>query len=276
MQTLAEEKISAPESSAAEYSQPGTAAGEIGRNNRVTILDTLRGFAIIYVMLYHLLYDMIFFGGADIPFFFSDGMEIIHRFVLLVLFSVSGICAGFSKNVLKRGAALYLLGEALTIITAAFVPRETIVFGVLSCFGMIMLIYGVISPVMKKIPNVVIFAVFTVLAVIFMDFYRTDSLFLVFGRVRLDVPDDIRWLYPIGITSSDFHSADYFPLVPYGFIFLAGTALSDIVKNGSLPKFCYKASLPVVNFCGRHSLLFYIIHQPVFLAAVYIFAALKK
>ncbi len=172
------------------------------------LLDMLRGFAIIYVMLYHLLYDLIFFGGSNIPFFFSDGMEIIHRFFLVVLFSVSGICAGFSKNVLKRGATLYLLGEALTVITAAFFPQETIVFGVLSCFGMIMLIYGVICPVLKKIPNVIIFAVFTVLAVIFTDFYRTDSLFLVFGRVRLDVPDNIRWLYPIGITSSDFHSAD--------------------------------------------------------------------
>lgn len=271
MQTLTKEKL--PE---AEISATETSAAEIGRNNRVMLLDTLRGFAIIYVMLYHLMYDMIFFGGAAIPFFFSDSMEIIHRFFLFVLFSVSGICAGFSKNVLKRGATLYLLGEALTVITAAFVPQETIVFGVLSCFGMIMLIYGVISPVMKKIPNVVIFAVFTVLAVVFMDFYRTDSLFLVFGRVHLDVPDNIRWLYPIGITSSDFHSADYFPLAPYGFIFLAGTALSDIVKSGSLPKFCYRARLPVVNFCGRHSLLFYIIHQPVFLAAVYIFSALKN
>lgn len=271
MNTLTEEKAAAAETVTAE-----APAAEIGRNNRVMLLDTLRGFAIIYVMLYHLLYDLIFFGGASIPFFFSDGMEIVHRFFLVVLFSVSGICAGFSKNVLKRGAVLYLLGEALTVVTAAFVPDETIVFGVLSCFGMIMLIYGVISPVMKKIPNVVIFAVFAVLAVIFTDFYRTDSLFLVFGRVQLDVPDNIRWLYPIGITSADFHSADYFPLAPYGFIFLAGTALSDSVKNGSLPRFCYKAKLPVVNFCGRYSLWFYIIHQPVFLAAVQIFAALKK
>lgn len=249
---------------------------EIGRNNRVTVLDMLRGFSILYVMLYHLLYDMIFFGGMDIPFFFSDAMEIIHRFFLVILFSVSGICAGFSKNVLKRGAVLYLLGEALTLVTAAFMPDDAIVFGVLSCFGMTMLIYGVVSPVLKKAPNAAIFAVFTALAVIFTDFYRTDSLFLIFGRIQLDVPSDLQWLYPIGITSSDFRSADYFPLVPYGFIFLAGTALSDFVKNGRLPKFCYTAKLPAVNFCGKYSLWFYIIHQPVFLAATYLIGALQK
>ncbi|MBD5146531.1 MAG: DUF1624 domain-containing protein [Ruminococcus sp.] len=250
-------------------------AEEIGRRNRVAVLDTLRGFSILYVMLYHLLYDLIFFGGMSIPFFFTDTMEIIHRFFLVILFSVSGICAGFSSNVLKRGATLYLMGEVLTLVTAAFVPDETIVFGVLSCFGMSMLIYGVISPVLKKLPNAVVFALFAVLAVIFTDFYRTDSLFLILGRVRLNVPNDIRWLYPIGITSSDFRSADYFPLAPYGFIFLAGTALSDMVKNGGLPEFCYKASIPIVNFCGRHSLWLYIIHQPLFLAAVYLISALR-
>lgn len=268
MSTVSEEKSAADKAvninPAAE-----NPVGEIGRNNRVMLLDMLRGFAIIYVMLYHLLYDLIFFGGMSIPFFFSDAMEIIHRFFLVILFSVSGICAGFSKNVLKRGAVLYLLGEALTLITAAFIPDETIVFGVLSCFGMIMLIYGVISPALKKIPDPVVFAVFAVLAVIFTDFYRTDSLFMVFGRIRLDVPDNIPWLYPIGITSSDFHSADYFPLAPYGFIFLAGTALSGLVKSGGLPKFCYRAKLPVVNFCGKYSLWFYIIHQPLFMAVTY-------
>lgn len=243
---------------------------EIGRNNRVGILDLLRGFAIIFVMTYHLLYDLIFFGGVSIPFFFSDTMDIIHNFFLIILFSVSGICAGFSKNVLKRGAVLFLLGEMLTLATAAFAPDNLIVFGVLSCFGSIMLIYGVISPVMEKIPRAVVFAVFLLLSVIFWKFSRTESLNLIFTSVKLDLPDDALFLYPIGITSNDFHSSDYFPLMPYGFIFLTGTALSDYFKNGKLPEFFYKAKLPVVNFLGRYSLWAYVIHQPVMLAIVYI------
>ncbi|MCH5194590.1 MAG: DUF1624 domain-containing protein [Oscillospiraceae bacterium] len=243
---------------------------EIGRNNRVGVLDLLRGFAIIFVMTYHLLYDLIFFGRIDIPFFFSGTMDIIHNFFLIILFSVSGICAGFSKNVLKRGAVLFLLGEMLTLATAAFVPDELIVFGVLSCFGASMLIYGVISPVMKRVPQAVVFAVFALLSVVFWNFSRTESLNLVFTSVHLDLPKDALFLYPIGITSYDFHSADYFPLLPFGFIFLAGTALSDIFKNRRLPEVFYKARLPVVNFLGKYSLWAYIIHQPVFLGLTYI------
>lgn len=241
----------------------------IGRNNRVGVLDLLRGFAIIFVMVYHLLYDLIFFSGKDIPFFFSDAMDIIHNFFLVVLFSVSGICAGFSKNVLKRGATLFLLGELLTIGTAAFFPQELIVFGVLSCFGMSMLIYGVISPLLKKLPQLAVFAVFAALSIIFFNFHRTDSLFFIFGSVKLNVPHDIPYLYPLGIKSLDFHSADYFPLAPFGFIFLAGTGLSEIFSKRQLPEFFYKAKLPAVNFCGRYSLWFYIIHQPIFMLITY-------
>lgn len=263
MQTVAEkEKIEAVQ----ELSRT-----EIGRKNRAGFLDLLRGFSIIYVMLYHLLYDLIFFGGMKIPFFFSDGWEIIHQVFLIILFGVSGTCAGFSKNVLRRGATLFLLGEILTIVTAAFVPDNLIVFGVLSCFGASMLIYGVISPVLKKIPNILIFVIFTVLAIIFFEFPKDETLFLLFNKIQLDVPDNINYLYPIGITSSSFRSADYFPLVPYGLVFLAGTAFSDFVKGGHMPDFFYKAKLPVINFLGRYSLWAYIIHQPVFLAITYIF-----
>lgn len=244
-------------------------APEIGRLNRVGALDTLRGFAIIFVMLYHLLYDLIFFCGMEIPFFFSKEMDIIHNFFLVILFSVSGICAGFSKNVLRRGAVLFLLGELLTLATAAFSPDNLIVFGVLSCFGTIMLLYGVISPTMKRLPQIAVFAVFAALSVIFFNFHRNGTLYFIVDTVTPELPRDRLFLYPIGISSSDFYSSDYFPLVPYGFIFLAGTALSDTFKNGGLPKIFYSMKLPLVNFCGRYSLWLYIIHQPLFLGIAY-------
>lgn len=243
---------------------------EIGRKNRAGMLDLLRGTAIIYVMLYHLFYDLTFFGGISLPFFFSDWWEIIHRLFLIILFGVSGICAGFSGNVFRRGAMLLLMGEILTIVTALFIPDNIIVFGVLSCFGTIMLIYGLVSPLLKKLPNVAVFVLFTLLTVMFFNFSAEESIFLFFRKIQLDLPDNISYLYPIGITSSDFRSADYFPLVPYGFIFLAGTAFSDCVKGGHLPEWFYRAKLPVVSFLGRYSLWAYVIHQPLFMLITYL------
>lgn len=247
------------------------ASVEIGRNNRVGMLDTLRGFAIIFVMVYHLLYDLIFFCGKEIPFFFSDSMDIIHNLFLVILFSVSGICAGFSKNVLRRGATIFLMGEILTLATAAFSPDNIIVFGVLSCFGSAMLIYGVISPFLKRLPQFAVFVVFGALSVIFFNFHQDGSLYFIVDSVKLDLPRNLPYLYPIGITTSNFYSSDYFPLIPYGFIFLAGTALSPLFRDGEFPNFVYDMKLPLVNFCGRYSLWLYVIHQPIFLIISYIF-----
>lgn len=244
---------------------------EIGRQNRVEILDMLRGFAIIFVMVYHLLYDLVNFGGMDIPFFYSEAMEIIHNIFLVILFFVSGICSGFSRNIFKRGAELLLLGELLTLATAAFFPDNTIVFGVLSCFGSIMLVYGFAAPYLQRLPQGAVFVIFAALSLIFFNFHRDESLFFIVDTVKLNLPHDRPWLYPLGITESSFRSADYFPLIPYGFIFLAGTALSGYFKNGEAPNFLYRARLPIVNFCGMYSLWFYVIHQPIFLAAAYIF-----
>lgn len=252
--------------SVAERAKSGSLA-PIGRFNRVQILDLLRGLAIIYVMLYHLLYDLVYMANIAVPFFHSTAFEAAHHVFLVILFFVSGVCAGFSQNVLKRGATLFLMGECLTLATAAFAPRYLIVFGVLSCFGAAMLIYGIIAPALKILPQQAVFAVFALLAVMFYSFPSTES--LLFGSIQLDIPDNLNYLYPIGITSADFYSMDYFPLVPYGFILLSGTALSEYTQGGRLPKICYKAKLPVINFCGRHSLWIYIIHQPVFIALTY-------
>ena len=169
---------------------------EIGRYNRVGLLDLLRGFAIIFVMVYHLLYDLIFFHRMDIPFFFSETMDIIHNFFLVILFSVSGVCAGFSRNTVRRGAVLFLLGELLTLVTAAFVPDNLIVFGVLSCFGMIMLIYGVTESFFKRLPQFGVFVVFAALSVIFFNFHRSGTLYFIVDTVQLDLPTDLEYHHP--------------------------------------------------------------------------------
>lgn len=67
---------------------------EFNKNNRINFLDTLRGISIIYVVLYHFLYDIILFG-VDVPFFGSFFMEAVHNFFLVILITVSGICTAF-------------------------------------------------------------------------------------------------------------------------------------------------------------------------------------
>ena len=72
-----------------------------------------------------------------------------------------------------------------------------------------------------------------------------------------------RWLYPVGFMYQGFSSADYFPLMPWLFLFIMGTVLGGwCLKNRE--NRILTAPLPApMTFLGRHSLLIYLIHQPV-------------
>ena len=220
---------------------------------RLELLDLLRGIAMIYVMLYHLMFDMRYIYGMDTPSILTPGdpvFEAAHKFFLWILFAVSGICVGFSRDPLKRGVLLYLAGFGITAATQIFMPEELIVFGVLSCFGACMVLTSLCRPVLEKLPPYTA-AVWAVLWVLTMNF-------------PVSVPH-ITELYPLGIIGEGFSSADYFPLIPNIFMFLAGFALSPAVKK--LPESFYEkhTALSPLCFIGRHSLIFYIAHQPVML-----------
>ena len=245
---------------------------KFGRTNRIERLDFLRGLAIIYVVFYHLIFDIVYILGKDVPFWGTDWFEGIHTAFLLILFGVSGICTGFSRNIIKRGAMLFLCGEALTILTEIFVSDMHIVFGVLSFFGVMMMVTGFIRPLLDKLGYVqsfILCGAMVLLFIIFSDFSSKEELNLIFCRIPLALPNDKEFLYPVGITAKGFYSSDYFPLIPWGFAYLAGAALSKAVADRKLPKVLYsRIKAAPINFAGRNSLWIYIIHQPVFLGAV--------
>lgn len=72
------------------------------------------------------------------------------------------------------------------------------------------------------------------------------------------------WLF--GFTTPDFASADYFPLLPWFFVFLLGTWAGRYVKAGRLPQWFYTAKAPRLALVGRHALLLYVLHQPLLYA----------
>ena len=83
------------------------------------------------------------------------------------------------------------------------------------------------------------------------------------------------WRFPLGLGPSGIFSADYFPLLPWIFVFLFGTWLGRYIKDGKFPAWFYEASMPGFSTVGRHSLVIYVLHQPVLyglvMAGLYLF-----
>ena len=100
------------------------------------------------------------------------------------------------------------------------------------------------------------------------------GLYLKFSDVRIGT-----WLLtPLGLPSYTFASSDYFPLLPNLGYFLLGAFLGKTVykeKESLLPNANLKD--PIIGFlcfCGKHSLLIYLVHQPVIAALLGIAAML--
>ena len=61
-----------------------------------------------------------------------------------------------------------------------------------------------------------------------------------------------------------FSSTDYFPLLPWIFLFATGYFLySFLQEKGLINRLFGKWKVPGINFLGKHSLIIYMIHQPI-------------
>ena len=90
------------------------------------------------------------------------------------------------------------------------------------------------------------------------------SWFGIPGVFSLSLPEnlvDISWLYPLGIGRGV--GADYFPLLPWFFCFLAGSFVGVWAEAGRFPGWMYKSRLPWLPWIGKHTLVIYVAHQPV-------------
>lgn len=243
-----------------------------GYKKRIHFIDEMRGILIIYVVLYHLLYDIsqIFWVGS-IDFMYSPWMNMLRDTMTGSLIAISGISCEFSRSNVKRGLKLFGTGMVLTAFTGTFIPSEFILFGILHFFGISILIYALLRNVLAKIP--VISGFIGSVYLFFWTFHLYEGYVGILTKIPVKLPEQIRNLkifYPIGFPVKGLYSADYYPIIPWIFLLFAGTFLGRFLKRGNLPEYAYRIHSKSLSFLGTHTLLIYIIHQPVIYIILYI------
>lgn len=243
-----------------------------GYKKRVHLIDEIRGILIIYVVLYHLLYDVsqIFLVGS-IDWMYSPWMNILRNTMTGSLIVIAGISCIYSRSNIKRGFNLLGIAMILTLITALFIPEELIVFGILHFFGISILIYTIVKKILSKIPIVI--GVIGSMYLYFSTFHLYEGYIGIFVKVPVELPEQLKNLkifYPIGFPVEGVYSADYYPLIPWIFLLFAGTFLGRYIKNENLPNFFYKEHSKKLSVIGRHTLFIYLIHQPIIYGILYL------
>ena len=242
---------------------------------RIELLDELRGVAILAMIVHHTFLDIGMVLGLDWGYTVFDKLCVLQPVFWAIFIIISGICSRLSRNTLRRGAIVLGAGLAVTLVTAVIMPKmgfdgAEIYFGILSCLGSCMILTGLLMPLIEK-TNYKIGMLIS--AVLFAATYGISTGKILFGLVKLpDVLYSTNYLMPLGMFSSTFESADYFALIPWFFMFLFGAFVGKKAKDGSFPEWTYKKHVKAFAFVGRNSLWFYLAHQPVIYALLYIVA----
>lgn len=216
------------------------------KKERIWEIDALRGFMIVCMVFVHFV-----IGSAD---------QIAWPIWLLLVFSrlgvlfviLSGISANFGSNSFRRGilvfacALLLELGSYLAVLLGIFGDDMVIRFGVLHLLGISMMLWPLLR---NSKPWVLVILGAVIIGVGFwFETFRVEPEFL----------------YAIGLTSKNFSSGDFYPIFPQLGFFLVGGAIGKWVypeKKTLFPKVnANNAVLRFFRFCGRHSLVIYLIH----------------
>lgn len=222
---------------------------------RFDVLDVWRTLAIVLMVAYHFLYDLYIFGVISANQLFSAPLNVLERFICCSFILLAGTSARFSRNNLRHG--LIVLGAGLVVEIGAAVAGQTIRFGVLMLLGSSMVLWHFLGKGLQKLPGWSVAAGSGVL--FFAARWWT-------GRTAVSVP----WLYPLGFTAPGFYSADYFPLLPWFFLFLTGTALGGWCLAHRENRLLTVRLPGVLTWPGRHSLIIYVLPQPVLYGISYL------
>ena len=235
------------------------------KRKRYELLDTIRGMVLSSMMVYHATWNLVYIYGMKWDWYKSYGAYIWQQSICWTFILLSGFCFALGKRHLKSGFMIFGSGLLVTAVTLIAMPQNRVVFGVLTCIGSCILIVTFTEKMWKKIP-----AEWGIVLVFFL-FLLTKNInqgWLGLGNVKI-MEISSNWYRDylttyLGFPFPQFYSTDYFSLFPWFFLFLTGFYLYEILKKYGIleKKFMQKGVLPFA-FLGRHSLMIYLIHQPV-------------
>ncbi len=257
----------------------GNTPSGTARPGRLQLLDEIRGITLINMLLYHFLWDLVYIADIEIPWYHGRAAHIWQQGICWSFLFLSGFCWSLGTRQLRRGLTVWLAGGLVTVVTVVLMPENRVVFGVLTLIGSAMLLMIPIDRLLGKVKSlsgIILLMAFS--GLLFLTFLPAGS-----GRLAnfagiwrgeaflsggFELPRKLYhgWLAAyLGFPPADFYSTDYFPLLPWFFLFTTGYLFHKLcARLGWLEtELMKKRRLPLPAAAGRHSLLIYMLHQPI-------------
>lgn len=290
---------------------------------RLMWLDVWRGIAVINMCLYHGLWDLVYYfrlPGFDwysaLPGYVWQ-QSICWSFIFL-----SGYSYALGKNKFRRGATILFAGALVEAVAGAF--GQEIHYGILSFLGLWQLLLTLPEDQLSREMRLRSWCRigplgFAICLGLFFLCRNVNQGSLGFESLKLvTLPGALyrsRLTACLGFPPADFFSLDYFSLLPWGFLFLAGYFLSQYraeerrdaaEAEGSRPVYgvnggfggvapaeeggtlgevlvqrlsgqaLFRRRGRLLGWVGRHALPIYLLHQPIWMAIFEIAIRLRR
>ena len=235
-----------------------------GNRPHYGLLDTVRGVCILSMVAYHGMYDLVDIFGLPSAWYTGLPGYIWQQNICWTFILLSGMCWQLSRHHVKRGLLLVGCGAAISLITWLAMPSQRILYGVLNLLGLSALLLIPLDKLFRKVPAWAGLGGALLLFALTKNVSRGSLGFE--GLVLCQLPS---WLYVTdllavaGFPSPGFWSTDYFPLLPWFFLFCAGYFLWGLLSQSERAKERLASGVRPLSFLGRHSLVIYLAHQPV-------------
>ncbi len=229
---------------------------------RLRLLDLFRGLTLISMICYHAAWDLVWIFGVDWPFYRSFGGYLWQQSICWSFILLSGFCLTLGSHPYRRGLLVFSCGALVSLVTILFMPENLVLFGILTFMGSAMLLGGPLLSLRELLGKLWFLFMAAFSFFIFMLFKPAASGQLLTGA---SLPEDLYanlFTAYLGFPPAGFYSTDYFGLIPWLFLFLTGLFLG--LAAGERIRGILRADLcRPLQFLGRHSLLIYMLHQPV-------------
>lgn len=230
-------------------------------SKRVNWIDTWRGLAVLAMLVFHLFFDLNYFGiqlveQTTLPWtVLGDFVRVSFLLLVGISLFLSSVSSktniSFRNKQLNRVLVLLIVSLGITLITFLLFPEEFIRFGILHLItiGILLSIPLVNRPYVALGLGIFCLLVFLPISALHVE----HDLLMIFG-----------------VYSDSLVSLDHFPLFPWlGYVFIGIFFAHKLSELGFFETSL--ASKSPINLMGRHALFVYLIHQPIFVLTLYLF-----
>ncbi len=234
------------------------------KKKRYPVLDGIRGVTLLSMILYHATWDLVYLFGKNISWYRKEPGAIWQQSICWMFILLSGFCWQLGKKKWKRAAVVFGAGLLITFATLIFMPQNRVVFGVLTLLGSCMFIMIPLHKILQRVPPVWGFVGSLLFAGVF---YPVNDGYLGFFQWEIfRLPEGLYanlWTTYLGFPAGNFYSTDYFSVLPWFFVFSAGYFLYGLMQRCEKMQILGRKTIRPLEWVGRHSLLIYLLHQPV-------------